>query len=130
MNIGTVSWRKAASESVSSQVVAAEVEASCFSARSVYQVRPSTASGLLIAAVQVSPSCVAISPPAPQTKGMAEKMLPPATGKGIQSGSCSLSVVIMVSRSSQLWGCSATPAASSISRLARIERTPAYQGMP
>src|SRR5690625_4797109 len=83
-----------------------------------------------MAAVQLPPSSVAISPPAPHTKGMAAKMLPPWIGKGIQSELCSSSVVIMDSRSSQLSGCSLTPASSSISPLARMERTPAYQGMP
>src|SRR5699024_12424020 len=85
MNIGTVPWRKAASESVSTQVFAAAVDAPCSRARSVYQVRPSTDSGLLISAVQVPPDSVAISPPAPQTKGIAANRLPPATGNGIHS---------------------------------------------
>lgn len=73
---------------------------------------------------------MAISPPFPHTNGSMEKVLTPATGKGIQSGLCFFRVVIIVSRSSQLWGCSLTPASSSISLLARMERTPAYQGMP
>src|SRR5699024_3531278 len=85
-NIGTFSWTKAASASVSFQVAAAAVEALCSRARSAYHVRPSTASGALMVAFHCPPCSSAISPPAPQTKEIAGKMLAPSTGKEIQSG--------------------------------------------
>ncbi len=77
----------------------------------------------------MSPSCVATSPPAPQTHGYTVNSASPATATGILAASLSLIVFAASSISAHVVGGS-TPAFSKTSVLYTRERTPAYQGIP